>query len=402
MIHPTTCIQHEDPCKIKGLYGHVCENPVGPDQISIYNQDTLFLTQCPQNSLYCDIQQIVPKKWAHSKNLKESSSCKDPELNLLEVINEGTVLTESAAGGWVQNVLKKVLTAHEQIAPDTATSLLTRLNDPTSPSLAYGFPQPFDTRPETQSMFIITPTKKEPNRAQRIGRNLFEIKKQVRDNLLQCKFRHKDSTVKCRNLVWVLAESMAEVDHEVVEMLKCAQVPFVYFAVGANSPETAAKNALVQFVVEFANSLGFKGLLRPLSEGSYALARSYDLAYKVNKFGYLPVWGVGGKADAVDFVAKKNGQVTVTAARLPKRKFPLEFSGMVINTGMFDKTFMKGDSKYWPYPGEKVGNDDSGISEFVGTVITSVQDIEETCKDKCQVVFNEPPVDKSYPMILAC
>ncbi|KAJ3295659.1 Galactosylgalactosylxylosylprotein 3-beta-glucuronosyltransferase 2 [Rhizoclosmatium sp. JEL0117] len=257
-----------------------------------------------------------------------------------------------------------------------------------SDTLAYSFPKGFNIHADAETLIFITGTLKRPSddwRADRIsfiGRHLAQMKRLEEMNAARC-----SSTLSCRQFIWILAEDSDHIDVELESLLKCAQIPFIYFAYGpTRNYGNAQKNALLQFVADLTRSFKFYANVHPIDDDGYGLAEGYELCYGIKKFGLLPIVAVGLPED-MEYAAIENGKVVIHGG-WPERAFPFDYNMMIFNSSLFDK-FDADMSLFWPYPGR------GGESEFAERHLDSIQEIEVPCH-KCQYLFYNLPIEPDH------
>ncbi|ORY30497.1 hypothetical protein BCR33DRAFT_640919, partial [Rhizoclosmatium globosum] len=180
-----------------------------------------------------------------------------------------------------------------------------------------------------------------------------------------------------RQMLWIIAEDSNVIDPVVTRLLKCSQIPFVYFSYGpTHLYGNAQKNALLQFVVEMTRSFNFHGNIHPLDDDGYALAEGFELSYGIRKWGLLPNTGLG--PEGMEYAAIENGKVVMHAG-WAERKYPFDYNMLIFNSNIFDKLDPM-TNLFWPYPGG------GGESEFADIHLTSLQEVEVPCH-KCQYLF---------------
>ncbi|ORY50699.1 hypothetical protein BCR33DRAFT_780633 [Rhizoclosmatium globosum] len=277
---------------------------------------------------------------------------------------------------------------HEALNQTTADVLIDNLNQPNpNNSFAIGFSNGFDTTKDT--LFLLTATfKRNDWRADRrgyFGRHIAQIKLQEQDNEFHCV-----ETTKCRQIVWVIVEDSSEIDTELLSLLKCSKINFVYFAYGpTKSFGNSQKNAMMQYVVELTRAFNFHGIMHPLDDDGYALAQGFHLCYNVKKFALLPIVGLGHIHDGLmEFVAEEDGKKKIHA--YGGRKYPMDFNAMVFHSSIFDK-LGKSATRFWPHDAW------GGESEFADTHLRSPQDIEILC-NKCMILFYNAKILPQHPI----
>ncbi|KAI9004727.1 hypothetical protein BC832DRAFT_592660 [Gaertneriomyces semiglobifer] len=372
-----------DPCESNHLYLPVCYTLDDEEAtLNVTSPNSWFLTACPNDKVECELQQNIPTSWT-TQQPSADKSCASP-IEDLRVMSEDAMLprklTTTEFAEWFEGTLKDILTEPVLIPHEAANDLLYHTGQAGSPTCKTHAISSVTLNFDWRNQFLLTPTYARDQRVRAFGRHIASISEHLRSARLRCETTNGED---CRDLVWFIAEDSACLDPDILELLNCSKVPYVYFAFGPTRKwGHAQKNVIIDLTIRLTRDFKFSAAVHPLDDDSYVHPQSFDLLYNTRRFSFIPVHGLGPYG--VEYaIPDEHGMAASIKAGWMERKFPLDMNGMAWNTSLFDNYTPAQKHLYWPYPTR------GGESEFVSEHLTSIHEIEVPCRDdpKCATIF---------------
>ncbi|KAJ3023481.1 hypothetical protein HKX48_002908 [Thoreauomyces humboldtii] len=379
-------------CEGEHLFLPLCQSVNNTvSTIHVGNTAAWFLSQCLGERSDCDAQQLVPLSWLQNTISKESE-CDSPIADLTKKHNvaQQKSLDPEEFSTFVHKALGQMWSNPAKLSKAAADQILETVeeNKGTCTPAAVGIHEPLAL--DQSALFLLTATyqrEKTGNRLPSFGRHIASIQQHVTNSKIRCKNTKGQD---CRQVIWFIAEDGPCLNKDLLKLLQCSEVPFVYFAFGpSRAYGNAQKNAILELIVKLTRTFGARGTVHPLDDDSYVHPQGFDLLYNVRRFAYLPVHGLGPGVEYA--VPNENGTVKEFHAGWPERRFPLDFNGMAWSTSIFDDLKPE-DRSFWPYDGF------GGETQFVQAHTDDNADIQVPC-DKCATIFYNKvmePTDRRF------